>query len=71
MRAYRASDRGRPGSPHECQALLVRWAPQLRDEIAHVYPQGLGDLEDLDELEPPLPTFVLGDERLRPPELLG
>ena len=50
---------------------LVLWAPQLRHEIAHIDPQNLGDLEDLDEVEPPLPAFVLGDERLRPPESLG
>jgi len=49
---------------------LVRWAPQLRHEIAHIDPQRLGDLEDLDEVEPPLPAFVLGDERLWSPEPL-
>jgi len=53
---------------------LALWAPQLRHEIAHIDPQNLGDLDDLDDLdevEPPLATFVLGDERLRPSELLG
>ena len=43
---------------------LGRWAPQLHHEIAQIYPQCLGDLEDLDEVEPSLPAFVLGDERL-------
>jgi hypothetical protein len=40
----------------------VRWLPQLGDEIAQIDAQGLGDLEDLDEVEAPLPSFVLGDE---------
>ena len=52
-------------------SLLGRGAPQLRDEIAHIDPQRVGDLEDLDEVEPSLSPFVLGNERLWSPELLG
>jgi hypothetical protein len=43
---------------------LTPWPPHLCDEIADIDPQNLGDLEDLDEVEPPLPAFVLGYERL-------
>jgi len=51
---------------------LLEWrAPQLCDEIAHIDQQNPGDLEDLDEVEPSLPAFVLGDERLWPSELLS
>jgi hypothetical protein len=59
------------GQPLCPPSRLALWAPQLPHEIAHIDPQNLGDLEDLDEVEPSLPTFVLGDERLRPSELLG
>ena len=50
---------------------LALWAPQLRDEIAHVDLQRLGDLEDLNEVEPSFATFVLGNERLWPSEPLS
>ena len=44
---------------------------KLTHEIARVDMERRGDLEDLDEVEPPLPTLVLRDEGLRPSEQVG
>ena len=50
----------------------LRWSAgrtlQLGDETADVDPERRGDLEDLDEVEPPLAALVLRDEGLRPSE---
>lgn len=44
---------------------------KLTHEIARVDTEGGGDLENLDEVEPPLPALVLRDEGLRPSEDVG
>ena len=42
---------------------------KFTNEIAGVDTERRGDLEDLDEVEPPLTALVLRDEGLRPSEL--
>jgi hypothetical protein len=44
---------------------------KLTHEIARVDAERSGDLEDLDEVETPLPALVLRDEGLRPAEDVG
>jgi len=44
---------------------------KFTNEIAGVDTERGGDLEDLDEVEAPLPALVLRDEGLRPSEHVG
>jgi hypothetical protein len=47
------------------------WVLKLTHEIARVDTESGGDLEDLDEVEPPLPALVLRNKGLRPSEHVG
>ena len=45
---------------------LLQARGELADELGRVEPDGLGDLDELDDVEPSLSALVLCDERLGP-----
>ena len=50
---------------------LLQARGELADELGRVEPDGLGDLDELDDVEPSLSALVLCDERLGPFEPVG
>jgi hypothetical protein len=57
--------------PTPASAMLGGLSPELGYEIADVNVERVGDLEDLDEVKPPLAPLVLGYEGLRTTERVG
>ena len=47
---------------------LLPGGHEFLDEFGRIEPDGPGDLDELDDVDPTLATFVLGDERPRPIE---
>ena len=46
-------------------------AGKLLDQLFWGHTNGLADHDELDHIQAPLPTLVLGDEGLRPAQALG
>lgn len=44
---------------------------KLREQCAGVCIKRFGDLNEFNDIQPALPTFILGDKRLRPTEPFG